>query len=344
MTISEIKMMLNSSQYDFLRINEHLGKNIILLTFGGSYAYGTNTDTSDVDIRGCALNSKEEILTNKNFEQLVNEKTDTTIYSFNKLISLLINCNPNTIEILGCKPEHYFYLSTIGKELIDNRHLFLSKKCIYSFGGYANQQLWRLSNKSARLVSQEEQERHILSSIQSAATTFKNKFALYDDDSIRLYVDKSEREEYDSEIFMDINLKHYPLRDYKGMWSEMNNIVKDYAKIGKRNSHAIERGKLSKHMMHLIRLYLMCLDILENGEIVTYREKDHDFLMEIRNGKYLDENRQPIAEFYEIVEEFEAKMQNAKETTALPENPDYKKIQEFVMSVNERIVRGDIVG
>ena len=342
MTISEIKTMLNGSRYDFLRINEHLGKNIILLTFGGSYAYGTNTDTSDVDIRGCALNSKEEILTNKNFEQLVNEETDTTIYSFNKLISLLINCNPNTIEILGCRPEYYFYLSPIGKELIDNRHLFLSKKCIYSFGGYANQQLWRLSNKSARLVSQEEQERHILSSIQSAATTFKNKFALYDDDSIRLYIDKSEREEYDSEIFMDINLKHYPLRDYKGMWGEMNNIVKDYAKIGKRNSHAIERGKLSKHMMHLIRLYLMCLDILENGEIVTYREKDHDFLMEIRNGKYLDENRQPIAEFYEIVEEFEAKMQNAKETTALPENPDYKKIQEFVMSVNERIVRGDI--
>lgn len=342
MTISEIKNMLNSSQYDFLRTNEHLGKNIILLTFGGSYAYGTNTDTSDIDIRGCALNSKEEILTNKNFEQFVNEETDTIIYSFNKLISLLINCNPNTIEILGCKPEHYFYLSPIGKELIDNRYLFLSKKCINSFGSYASNQLWRLSNKSARLVSQEEQERHILSSIQSAATTFKDKFALYDEDSINLYVDKSDREEYDSEIFMDINLKHYPLRDYKGMWSEMNNIVKDYAKIGKRNSHAIERGKLSKHMTHLIRLYLMCLDILENGEIVTYREKDHDFLMEIRNGKYLDENRQPIAEFYEIVEEFEAKMQKAKETTALPENPDYKKIQEFVMSVNERIVRGNI--
>ena len=341
MTISEIKMMLNSSSYDFLRTNEHLGKNIILLTFGGSYAYGTNTDTSDVDIRGCALNSKEEILTNKNFEQFVNEETDTTIYSFNKLISLLINCNPNTIEILGCKPEHYFYLSPIGKELIDNRHLFLSKKCIHSFGGYANQQLWRLSNKSARLVSQEEQERHILSSIQNAATTFKDKFALYDEDNINLYVDKSDREEYDSEIFMDINLKHYPLRDYKGMWGEMNNIVKDYAKIGKRNTHAIERGKLSKHMMHLIRLYLMCLDILENGEIVTYREKDHDFLMDIRNGKYLDENRQPIAEFYEIVEEFEEKMQKAKEATALPENPDYKKIQEFVMSVNERVVRQD---
>ena len=342
-TYTDLISEFNKTKYDFIR-NFQSERHFILLAIGGSRSYGTDTENSDWDWRGVALNSKKEILTNKNFEQFVNEHTDTTIYSFNKFVSLLINCNPNTIEILGCKPEHYVYLSPIGKELIDNRHLFLSKKCIYSFGGYANQQLWRLSNKSARLVSQEEQERHILSSIQSAATTFKDKFALYDDDSINLYVDKSDREEYDSEIFMDINLKHYPLRDYKGMWSEMNNIVKDYAKIGKRNSHAIERGKLSKHMMHLIRLYLMCLDILENGEIVTYREKDHDFLMEIRNGKYLDENRQPIAEFYEIVEEFEAKMQNAKETTALPENPDYKKIQEFVMSVNERIVRGDIVG
>lgn len=139
---------------------------------------------------------------------------------------------------------------------------------------------------------------------------------------------------------MDINLTHYPLRDYKCMWGEMNAIVKDYAKIGKRNSHAIEKGKLAKHMTHLIRLYLMCLDILENGEIVTYREKYHDFLMEIRNGKYLDENRQPTSKFYQIVEEFETRLQDAKKHTQLPENPDYEKIQEFVMSVNEKIVKG----
>ena len=68
---------------------------------------------------------------------------------------------------------------------------------------------------------------------------------------------------------MDVKLTRYPLRDYKSMWSEMHNVVKDYAKIGKRNQHAIEHHKLGKHMMHLIRLYMMCLDILENKEIVT---------------------------------------------------------------------------
>ena len=88
MTINEIKSLIQTPEYDFLRTNEHLGSNIILLTLGGSHAYGTNVEGSDVDIRGCALNSKADILTNQNFEQFVNEETDTTIYAFNKLISL----------------------------------------------------------------------------------------------------------------------------------------------------------------------------------------------------------------------------------------------------------------
>ena len=343
MNVKDIKMMINTSKdYDFLFTNEHLGSNIILLGLGGSHAYGTNIEGSDVDLRGCALNSKEEILTNKNFEQFVNDETDTTIYSFNKLISLLTSVNPNTIEMLGLKPEHYIYLSPIGKELLDNKNLFLSKKCIYSFGGYANQQLRRLDNKAVRLVTQSEQEKHILNSIENASYTFKDQFFSYNEDNVKLYIDKSDREEYDTEIFMDINLKHYPLRDYKGMWSTMNNIVKEYSKIGKRNANAIEHNKLGKHMMHLVRLYLMCLDILNEGEIITYREKDHDFLMEIRNGKYLDDNRQPIPEFFDIVKDFEDKLEKAKKTTSLPDNPDYKKINEFIASVNERIVKGEI--
>ena len=96
---------------------------------------------------------------------------------------------------------------------------------------------------------------------------------------------------------MDIHLTHYPLRDYKSMWSEMHNIVKDYSKIGKRNSNAIEHDKLGKHMMHLVRLYLMCFDILESGKIITYRIKDHSLLMDIRDGVYLDDNKQPTEEF-----------------------------------------------
>lgn len=343
MNINEIKSTLASQEYDFLRTNPHLGNNIILLGLGGSHAYGTNVEGSDLDVRGCALNSKSDILTNENFEQFTNEDTDTTIYAFNKLISLLSNCNPNTIEILGLKPEHYIYLSPIGQELLDHKKLFLSKRAVHSFGGYANSQLRRLDNKAARLVGQAQMEQHILNSINNASYEFKNKyFPLAEDDSISLYLDKAVQEGFDKEIFMDVHLTHYPLRDYKAMWSEMSNIVRDYAKIGRRNTNAIEHNKLAKHMMHLVRLYLMCLDILERGEIVTYREKDHDFLMEIRNGKYLDDNRQPIPEFFEIVDKLEKRLEYAKQNTDLPDKPDYASIKEFVMSVNERIIKDEV--
>ena len=342
MKIEQIKEKLKSEEYDFLRKDKNLGNNIIILTLGGSHAYGTNNENSDLDIRGCALNSKMQILTNENFEQFVNEATDTTIYAFNKLISLLSNINPNTIELLGNKPEHYFYVSPIGQELIDNAHLFLSKKAIYSFGGYANQQLRRLENKSNRLVSQSDQEKHILNTINNAMYDIKTAYQDFSNEEIKLYIDKAVQEGYDTEIFMDVNLKHYPLRDYKSIWSEMQSIVKAYGKIGKRNEKAIEHNKLGKHMMHLVRLYMMCLDILEREKIVTYRENEHNLLMDIRNGKYLDSNRQPVAEFYELVDDYEKKLEYAKKHTNLPDNPDYKAINEFVASVNERVVKGEV--
>lgn len=146
MTQNELYVLINTKPYEFLYTDPHLGERIIFLTLGGSHAYGTNIEGSDVDIRGCALNSPNEILGLSHFEQRVDEATDTTVYSFNKLISLLIGCNPNTIELLGCKPEHYFYINAVGQRLIDNKNLFLSQRAVHAFGGYANQQLRRLQN------------------------------------------------------------------------------------------------------------------------------------------------------------------------------------------------------
>lgn len=340
MTVTEIKSMLKTNEYDFLRENPHLGKNICYLTLGGSHAYGTNIEGSDVDIRGIATNTKEEILLGRDFEQVVNTDTDTTVYSFKKIVNLLANVNPNTIETLYTREDQILYMNEAGKLLRDNRDIFLSKKCVYSFGGYANQQLRRLVNKSARLVSQAEREEHIMNSIRCASYFFKEKYFEFEEDAIKLFLDDALSEDMQKEIFMDITLKHYPLRDWKAMWAEMSNIVKDYDKIGHRNSNAIGRGKLAKHMMHLVRLYLMCFDILEGKELTTYREKEHDFLMTIRSGIYLDDNEQPTAEFMSMVDAYEKKLQSLALTTHLPDVPDYNKINNLVMNVHEIIVCG----
>ena len=338
MKLQDIKQLLVTEQYAFLRTNEHLGGNVALLGIGGSHAYGTNVETSDVDIRGVATLRPIELLSNKNFEQVCDSATDTTIYSLNKIVSLLSACNPNTIELLGLKPEHYLYLNDTGRMLLDNKTLFLSKLAIHSFGGYANAQLRRLSNKVVGSLPQSEQEQHILNSIEHARFTFPEKYAFYEDSQIRLYIDDSESEEFDTEIFMDVNLTHYPLRDYKGMWAEMNNIVKDYAKLGHRNKNAIARDKLGKHMMHLVRLFYMCIDILEKQEIITYREDEHDLLMAIRNNEFLDADGIPTDEFYKMVDDLEKRMQTAAEKSTLPERPDHNAINNLLAAMNLKVI------
>ena len=338
MTIEQIKEMVNGSAYDFLRTNEHLGRKIIFLTLGGSYSYGTNVETSDVDVRGCALNSESDLLGLTSFEQVVNTQTDTTIYAFNKLVSLLLNCNPNTIEMLGCKPEHYFYISDIGREMIANRKMFLSKRAVHSFGGYANQQLRRLENALARdRLSQARREEHILNSMKGAVKSFESRYTIFENCSIVLYTDESPREDLDREIFADIQLKKYPVREFNSVINDLTNVIGTYEKLNHRN-HKKDDEHLNKHAMHLIRLYLLCLDILEKEDIVTYRGDDLPLLMSIRKGDYQLEDGTYRPEFFEMVSDFEKRLNYAKQNTSLPDNPDMKKVEEFVMSVNRRAI------
>ena len=69
--LPDFKAMIESSDYDFLRKNEHLGKRIMLLGLSGSYGYGTNREGSDVDFRGVAMQKPFDILGLTEFEQYI---------------------------------------------------------------------------------------------------------------------------------------------------------------------------------------------------------------------------------------------------------------------------------
>ena len=139
----------------------------------------------------------------------------------------------------------------------------------------------------------------------------------------------------------DIAMEQIPLRAFTGMMSELVEITRNYDKIHHRNKKK-DDAHLNKHAMHLIRLYLMCLDILEKEEIVTFREADHALLMDIRNGRYQKTDHTFHADFYELLSDLERRLDYAAKHTPPPETPDMAAIKAFQMEVNERVVRGEI--
>ena len=103
----DIKALIEKQEYDFLRNDPRLGDRIILLGLSGSYGYGTDREGSDIDLRGIALNGRSDLLGLDVFEQFEDRATDTVIFSLKKIVGLLMNCNPNTIEILGLDDEPF---------------------------------------------------------------------------------------------------------------------------------------------------------------------------------------------------------------------------------------------
>ncbi len=338
----DFKTLIQTPEYDFIRTHNRLGNRIMLLGLGGSYAYGTNNENSDIDIRGVTLPLPSDLIGLTEFEQYEDGRTDTVIYGFNKLVKLLLECNPNTCEMLGLDEEQYLIKSGFGQELIENRSLFLSKRAIKSFGGYADAQLRRLQNAIAGdTLPQSDREKHILKSVRNALDDFNRRYAGKDCGSIRLYIDQAVHPEFDTEIFVDAAYQHFPLRDYTDLWGTMRTVVREYDKIGKRNKKK-DDNHLNKHAMHLIRLFMMAIDILEKGEIITHRKDDVHILAAIRRGDYMLADGTFSPEFYEMLEEYERRLDEAAERTALPDNPDMEKVEKFVERINRYAVTGEL--
>ena len=308
----------------------------------GSYGYGTNWEGSDIDLRGATLNFPSDLIGLTSFDQYEDPNTDTVIYSFNKLINLILNCNPNTIEILGLDDDQYVIKTAVGQELLDHRQLFLSKRATASFGHYADAQLRRLQNAIARdTLSQPTREEHILKSVNHALDDFNRRQQEEYKTNAKLYIDTAETEGLATEIFLDADFRHYPLRRYNDMMNTLHSVVRNYDKIGKRNRKK-DDNHLNKHAMHLVRLFMMGIDILEKGEIRTHRpETDLKLLRSIRNGDYMQDKAFTPA-FYEIVTDYERRFHEAEVRSTLPDNPDMKAVEAFVEGINRRVVTGEI--
>lgn len=123
------------------------GRQIHLLCLAGSRAYGTDVDSSDIDIRGFCSNSAKDTLglTQSSFS-IKEGELDVVLYSLKHIFYLLMRQNPNTLEILGCRNKNYIFMDYTGKELIRNRRLFITKNVYNTFGKYVDDQISKVKH------------------------------------------------------------------------------------------------------------------------------------------------------------------------------------------------------
>jgi len=315
----DIAKKLETAEYGFLKSNPDL-ENVIYLVLSGSHGYGTNNENSDIDMRGVLVEQPQYFYGLNSFEQFEDLPTDTVIYGLKKYIKLLIDANPNALELLGVDESSIVKTTGAGQMLRDNADLFLSKRVINSFGNYATAQLRRLQNALCHdSLEEQEKTKHLQNTLNAQLAHFRKTYTNFEEGAIEIYTSQET-----GKLHFNIDLKDYPVNEFVGIYSEISNIVRTYNRLNHRNNKKDE-AHLYKHAMHLIRLLITGTDILAGKGIITKRTKEHELLMDLRNGNYR------FDEIFKLTDEYQAAFEKAAAETRLEQKPYLEKVERLMI-------------
>ena len=150
--------MLDSLWMEITMIEKQMAEdNMIVKVITGSRLYGTDTPDSDYDYQAIFIPNKEYVYGLKscnevgmNHKVVIKDKevqVDYKSYNIVKFIDLAIKNNPNILSLFFTPDNCFINKTDWGKELIEKRDLFLSKKAYHSFRGYAHAQKRKILTK-----------------------------------------------------------------------------------------------------------------------------------------------------------------------------------------------------
>jgi hypothetical protein len=299
-----------------------LADRTIFLSVHGSVAYGTNTPTSDLDIKGICIPPKNYILGfTDHFEQAEQKEPDMVVYDIKKFMKLAAQGNPTVLEVLFTDPEFWIKVTPEGQKLIDNRNLFLSKKVKFTFSGYAFSQLKRLKSHRAWLLNpptkKPERSDFGLSEISKVSVSAMGAFKSLEEKEL-IIVDKE---------IVPLLQKEKAYHNALVGWQQHENWKKN--RNPERAEQEAKFGYSGKYALHLVRLIKMAREILSTGEVIVKRPDARE-LLEIKNGAWTYD------QLISWAEEQEKELGILYETsTAIPDSPDMKKLQELCIEIVE---------
>lgn len=102
----------------------------------------------------------------------------------------------------------------------------------------------------------------------------------------------------------------------------------DTGKLGLKRKELVARyGYDVKYASHTIRILTMAIEFFKDGNFDVYRSKDRTHLMDIRNGMFY------LEEWLKEVDDLLLQAKAAEKESNLPDQPDYKTINELSMSL-----------
>jgi hypothetical protein len=336
---------------------------IILECISGSRAYGLETKNSDTDIKGVFLLPKNEFYSLDYTPQVSNSSNDIVYYEFNRYMELLTLNNPNILELLNTPKAAILYkhpfLDAINSELI------LSKLCKNTFGKFALSQIKKARGLKKKIINPMAKERKSVLSFcyvnykggSIALNKFleisqfkqencgliniahmKNMYGLYHAENlaykgiiknkqastIRLSSIPKGAKQVALLYFNKDGYSKY-CKDYKEYWQWVEN----------RNEQRYENTQIhgknydAKNMMHTFRLLQMATEIAQEKK-VNVKRPNRDFLLKVKAGKY------QYQELLSKAQTIQQEMEQAFESSDLPNTPDKDKINELTYKIRER--------
>lgn len=126
----------------------------IFETIVGSHAYGTNMPDSDIDRVGVMVPGMEYFIGLKRINEFSDfGGEDRKFYEVRKAVSLMLENNPNMMDLLWVPERCIQTMTPYWKKILSVRDSFLSKKCRYTFSGYAIAQLHRIKTHRKFLLN-----------------------------------------------------------------------------------------------------------------------------------------------------------------------------------------------
>ncbi len=305
-----------------LTIEDLKAQNLILFEcISGSRAYGLDTPTSDTDIKGVFYLPKERFfgLSSDYIPQVSNETNDIVYYELGRFVELLLQNNPNIMELLATPADKVLYRHPIMDSL--KPKWFISKLCEKTFAGFANSQIKKARGLNKKIVNpMAKEKKHLLDfcvvfaegkSIDLQQWLNDNQlnqrqlglavmphatqmYAMYLDDGNQGFhgiIQKDTANQVSlSSIpkdmnpvgYLSCNLMGYSkyCKDYSEYWDWVENRNEE------RYQTTMSHGKQydAKNMMHTIRLLQTDLDIAKTGQVIVKRP-NRDELLAIKAGQ-----------------------------------------------------------